>query len=163
MNTRDSGSTPWWRQFLGLDRDGVRKALAILCDQYLDAALDAARLQREAERMQYPQFRDKLSAIAAQRTSHADMLAKKIKELGGAVPAVPEAPRSEKNSWEYLLAELDEQQRDAAELLLQARQLGAEVPGVTTMLERILEDGKAQRDSIRDMLMKSDPQSLWPA
>jgi hypothetical protein len=31
------------------------------------------------------------------------------------------------------------------------------------MLERIQEDGKRHRKEIREMLMRSDPQALWPA
>ena len=86
--------------------------MEILNDQYIDAKRDAARLQQEAQRMQYPQFRDKLVAMAAQRTGHAEMLTNKIRLLGGNLPGVPDTPPTEKNSWEYLLTELDERQRD---------------------------------------------------
>jgi hypothetical protein len=37
------------------------------------------------------------------------------------------------------------------------------MPDVAAVLERILEDGNAQRASLREMLMKSDPRSIWPA
>jgi hypothetical protein len=68
----------WWRQFFGLGTEGTRRAVEILSDLYTDARRDAARLQKEARRMQYPQFRDTLSAMAAQRAGHDDTLAEKI-------------------------------------------------------------------------------------
>ncbi|HVO94612.1 MAG TPA: hypothetical protein VMT22_17315 [Terriglobales bacterium] len=163
MGTNTGGTLLWWRQFLGFGSDGVRKAVEILSDQYVDAARDAARLKQEAQRMQYPQFRDKLLAIAAQRANHADLLSKKLESLNGRVPRVAQVAPTDKNSWQYLLEELDEQQRDAAELSLEARELQPEMPEIARLLERILEDGKVQRAAIREMLMKSDPQSGYSA
>ena len=159
MSSNSGGANQWWRRFLGVDTDGPQKALEVLSEQYIDAQRDAARLKQEAQRMQYPQFRDKLAAMAAQRTEHAEMLANNIRLLGGSLPGVPDTLPTEKNSWEYLLTELDERQRDADELLMQARRFGAEMPDIAALLQRISEDGKTQRAAIRDMLMKSDPQS----
>ena len=159
MSNSGGRAKQWWRQFLGFGTNEPRKAIEVLSDQYIDAKRDAARLRQEARRMQYPQFCNKLAAMAAQRTEHAEMLANKIRLLGGNLPGVPDTPPTEKNSWEYLLAELDERQRDVDELLTQARQLRAEMPDIAALLQRIFEDGKTQRAAIRDMLMKSDPQS----
>ncbi len=38
-----------------------------------------------------------------------------------------------------------------------------ELPDIAEVLERIYEGGEKHRAEIRDMLMRSDPQSIWPA
>jgi hypothetical protein len=76
---------------------------------------------------------------------------------------VPPISAGTKNSWQYLLEDLTEQQRCSEELFEQALNIREEFPDIAEMIERIYQDGKRHRDAIRDMLMKSDPQSLWPA
>jgi rubrerythrin len=41
-----------------------------------------------------------------------------------------------------------------------AQSIREELPSVAKILDRINEDGKRHRSAIRDMLMRSDPQSL---
>jgi hypothetical protein len=65
-----------------------------------------------------------------------------------------------KNSWQYLLEDLTEEQRSAPELLEQAQTLREHFPDIAETLERVYRDGVKHRETIRDMLMKSDPQSL---
>jgi rubrerythrin len=38
-----------------------------------------------------------------------------------------------------------------------------ELPEIAEVLERIFEDNAKHRAEIRNMLMRSDPQSIWPA
>ena len=45
-------------------------------------------------------------------------------------------------------------------MIEQAQSLRAEFPAVAEILERIYADGMRHREQIREMLMKSDPQSL---
>jgi len=153
----------WWRRFLGLSPDGYRKAVEILRQRYVEEIQHLQRYTKHAERMQYPQFRGKLLRIAADEAKHAEWIAEKITLLGGKLPDVPEIPTAEKNSWQYLLADLDEEKHCSAELLEQINSMHEELPGVADVLERIYEDGKKHREEIRDMLIKSDPQSLWAA
>jgi hypothetical protein len=61
------------------------------------------------------------------------------------------------------LAELDEEKHCAAELMEQLQSIGAELHGVTEVLQRISPDAEKHREEIREMLMTSNPQSLWPA
>jgi rubrerythrin len=110
--------------------------------------------------MQYPQFRKKLLEIAADEAKHVEWLAEKIKLFGGRVPEVPAVTEPIKNSWQYLLEDLNEEQHCAAAFLDQAQALREEFPAVAEVLERIYQDGMNHRKAIRDMLMKSDPQSL---
>src|SRR5262245_14746402 len=69
---RNRSWSEWWRGFLGIGSDGYRKALEILCTRYLEENQHVARYRAQAEKLQYPQFRIKLSAIAADETKHVN-------------------------------------------------------------------------------------------
>ncbi|MBI2368079.1 MAG: hypothetical protein HYV01_24160 [Deltaproteobacteria bacterium] len=92
-----------------------------------------------------------------------EWIAEKIRTFGGKLPEVPEVAAEEKNSWQYLMADMEAERRCADELLDQIREIQPELPGVGEVLERIYEEGKKHRREIREMLMRSDPQALWPA
>jgi bacterioferritin (cytochrome b1) len=112
--------------------------------------------------MQYSQFRERLLGIAADEARHAEWLADKITLFGGKLPNVPDVPAAEMNSWQYLLADLDEEQHCSAELIEELETVRDELPDIAEVLERIYEDGEKHRAAIRDMLMRSDPQAIWP-
>jgi rubrerythrin len=131
----------------------------MLKHHYVKESQHIDRYREHAQRMRYPQFRDRLLAIAADEAEHVKWLAEQIRLLGGRVPDVPPLPVSEKNSWQYLLDDLNEEQQCAAELIVQAQSIRDDLPQVAAVLDRINEDGKRHRDLIRDMLMRSDPQS----
>jgi len=149
----------WWRQFFGLSPDGYREVLKILQDRYVDEMHHAQLYAQHAGKMQYPQFREKLLALAADEARHAEWLADKITLFGGKLPGVPEIAAAEHNSWQYLLADLDEEKHCSDELIEQMQTVRDELPDVAEMLERIYEDGEKHRAEIRDMLMRSDPQA----
>lgn len=150
----------WWREFLGFSADPYCHATEILSERYLEKSQHMARFTQHAERMQYPQFRKKLLEIAEDEKKHLESLAEKINTLGDRLPNVPPVTEGTKNSWQYLLEDLTEAQRSAPELLEQAQSLREQFPDIAEMLERIYRDGVKHREAIRDMLMKSDPQSL---
>ena len=158
--TVDKNWSEWWRQFLGLSSDGYQRALEIVTRRYIEESQHVARFTQQAARMQYPQFRAKLLAIAADEAKHVESLAEKIKLFGGRLPEVPPVQEPTKNSWQYLLEDLNEQQVCAAELLEEVQRVREELPTVADVLQRIYDDGVMHRDEIRKMLMKSDPQSL---
>ena len=149
----------WWRQFLGQSPNGYHEVLKILQDRYADEMRHAQLYAQHAGKMQYPQFRERLMAIAADEARHAEWLADKITLFGGKLPSVPETPAAEKNSWQYLLGDVDEEKHCSEELIEQMQTLRDEMPDVAEMLERIYEDGEKHRAEIRDMLMRSDPQA----
>jgi bacterioferritin (cytochrome b1) len=149
----------WWRQFLGLSPDGYRQVLKILQDRYVDEMHHVQRYTQHAGKMQYPQFRERLLAIAADEARHAEWLADKIKLFGGKLPNVAEGPAAGENSWQYLLADVDEEKHCSEDLIEQMQTVRDEMPEVAEMLERIYEDGEKHRAEIREMLMRSDPQS----
>jgi ferritin-like protein len=98
--------------------------------------------------------------IAAEKEKHVEWLADRIKALGGRLPDASPVTEPLKNSWQYLLEDLREHQIYAAGLLEEAQIVRSELPSVAAVLERIYQDGIKHRDAIREMLMKSDPQSL---
>lgn len=153
----------WWRQFLGVSAGGYDHVIKILCARYVEEMQHVQRYTEHAEHMQYPQFRDKLLRIAADEARHAEWLAEKITLFGGRIPNVPKQPPTTKNSWQYLLGDLEEERHCSDDLIEQMQTVRNELPEIAAMLERIYEDSERHRSEIRDMLMRSDPQSVWPA
>ncbi len=153
----------WWRKFLGCSPNGYHEVVKILQDRYVDEMRHVKRYTQHAQKMQYPQFRDRLMAIAADEARHAEWLAAKITLFGAELPKVPDVADSEKNSWQYLLADLDAEKQCGAELIAQMQTVRDELPDIADVLERIYEEGEKHRSEIREMLMRSDPQAIWPA
>jgi|SRR3990172_10263972 len=152
--------TNWWRRFLGLSPDGYHRAVEILCERYIDESCHVRRYLLHAQKMQYPQFREKMLRIAEEEERHVEWIAEKIKTFGGRLPEVPEITADEHNSWQRLIADLEEERLCAAEIEEHIREIKPVLPGVAEMLERIHEEGKRHRADIREMLMRSDPQAL---
>jgi bacterioferritin (cytochrome b1) len=150
----------WWRGFLGISHNARRETIQILQQQYREAIQRASHLTQHAENMPYRHFREKLLSIAADETKRSDQMAEKIRLLGGTLPAVPTTELTGGNGWRSLLADLQEQQRSAAELWEHLRRVPAEFPDISELLQRVYEDGKRHRSEILDMVMRSDPQAF---
>jgi rubrerythrin len=150
-------------RWLGFLEKGSDRALGILRRRYIDERRQAARLSQHAEKMRYPQFSEALRRIAAEESQHADCIAEKIAALGGQVPSVSEVPREEKNSWRYLLEDLEEERRCVAELEEELLAVEAGYPDVGELLRHIAEQEWQHRNEIRAMLMRSDPQASLSA
>jgi rubrerythrin len=157
-----SGFSEWRRRWFGSARDGYYTALGILRSRYADEKQHAARFVQHAQKMHYPQFRDALLRIAADESKHVDWIGKKLNELGESLPAPPTMPTVEKNSWQYLLDDLEEERRCAADLETDILRIESDYPDIVELLRRIDEEEGKHRDEIREMLMRSDPQALWP-
>jgi rubrerythrin len=132
----------------------------LLRERFLDESRHVTSFTQHAEKMQYPQFRERLLHIAEEEAKHRDRIAEKISTFGGQLPEMPEVTPSEKNSWQYLLADLEAERQCAAEIEEEIREIKPELPAVAEMLERIQEDGKRHRKEIREMLMKRSPGAL---
>jgi rubrerythrin len=158
-----NGWAAWWRRFLRGGDDARSSVLSILCHRYVMEKQNAVRYTEHAKRMQYPQFRDALARMAAEEENHADALAAKITSLGGRLPDVsPIYVGKEQNSWHYIKTDLEEEQRAADDLQAELAVVAAEFPDIAALLEGIARDGKRHRDQLRDMLVRSDPQSIGP-
>jgi bacterioferritin (cytochrome b1) len=155
--------TDWWRKFLGVSPNGYRDVIKILSSRYVEEMQNVQRYTAHAEQMQYPQFREKLLRIAADEARHAERLAEKITLFGGSIPNVPKEPATTRNSWQHLVGDLEEEKHSSDDLIVQMQSLRNELPDIAEMLERMYEDSEKHRSEIRDMLVRSDPQSIWPA
>jgi len=156
---RKKWTEPWLR-FLGLVPNGRQRSLNIVERWYAEEKQHVRRFTYHAQQMQYPQFRNKLLEIAADEQKHADWLGDKITLLRGKFPEVQEISLGGANSWQILLADLEEEKHCAAELLEQIRLTQAEFPDVGEVLQRIYDDEIKHRNEIQEMLLRSDPLAL---
>jgi rubrerythrin len=150
-----------WHQFFdALHPNHHQKLLEMLRDVYLEEAQDVTQFTQHAERMHYPQFRERLLRIAEGEQAYVAWLRDKIVALGGEVPTVSLPSRVAKNAWEALLRDLDEEKRSYA-ALLEAMNIAEEAyPEIAEGLQRIREEEQQHREEILDMLVKSDPSTL---
>lgn len=150
-----------WRCFLGTSPEGNGKAAVdILRRWYVEEMQQTARFKQHAQKMHYPQFRDKLLELATDKTERARWIAEKIVTLGGKLPEVPESRSADKNSWQYLLMDLEEENRCAEHLTEQIWSTESDHADITEFLQQIDQAEKKEREAIRGMLMRSDPFAL---
>jgi rubrerythrin len=143
-----------------LHPDYHQKLLEMLRDAYFKEARDVAQFTRDAERMYYPQFRERLRRIAAEEQAHVMWLRDKLLALGGEIPAVSVIPKVAKNAWEALHLGLEEEKRSCADLL-EAMHIAEHVdPAIAEGLQRIREGERQHCEKLLDMLVKSDPYTL---
>jgi hypothetical protein len=77
----------WQHFFDALHPDHHQQLLKMLRDAYLEEAQDVVQFTRHADRMHYPQFRERLLRIAAEEQAHLTWLRDKLLALGGEIPA----------------------------------------------------------------------------
>jgi rubrerythrin len=153
-----------WRHFLAaLHPDDRQKLVEILRDEYIEEAQDAGQFTRHAQRMAYPQFRERLLRIAVEEQTHVQWLRERILALGGILPEITATPEVGKNSWECLLMDVEEEKRCCGELLQRMHVAEHADPEIAAGLRRRREEEKRHREEIMDMLMKSDAYALPPA
>jgi len=150
----------WWRRFLASSPGGDQKAVDVLRQRYVEEMQAAGRFKQHAQKMQYPQFREKLLHIATDKSKHAEWIAEKIATLAGELPEVPGGRSMDENSWQYLLTDLEEENRSADHLPRQISSIESDHPDITAVLQRIYEEEKKYRGEIREMLMRSDSFAL---
>lgn len=150
-----------WQHFFDvLQPDYHQKLLEMLGDAYLKEARDVAQFTRDAERMYYPQFRERLLRIAAEEQAHVTWLRDELLALGGEIPAVSVIPKVAKNAWEALHLGLEEEKRSCADLL-EAMHIAKHVdPAIAEGIQRIREGERQHCEKLLDMLVKSDPSTL---
>jgi bacterioferritin (cytochrome b1) len=155
--TMSTDWSEWWRGIFARNSDHANQTVEILRQRYVEVVQRAALLKQHAEKMQYPQFRDRLVRIATEKSKHAGWIGEKIVALGGKLPEVQERLATGENSWQRLRADLDQEDRTAGRLLQQMWSIESEHPEVAELLQRIYPEEKKQRAEIVGMLMRSDP------
>lgn len=153
-----------WQQFFNaLLPDQHQRLLEILRQTYREEAEDVVQLTQHAERLRYPQFRERLLRIAEEERAHVTWLRDKLLALGGDIPDVSITPKDAKNTWEALLMDLEDEKRSYADLL-EAMHLAEPVdPELAEGLQRIREAERQHREEILEILVKSDPESFLQA
>ena len=150
----------WQHVFDVLHPDYHQKLLEMLRDAHLKEARDVAQFTRDAERMYYPQLRERLCRIAAEEQAHVMWLRDELLALGGEIPAVSVIPKVAKNAWEALNLGFEEEKRSCADLL-EAMHIAEHVdPAIAEGLQRIREGERQHCEKLLDMLVKSDPYTL---
>ena len=147
----------WWSRFLDLPDDSFRQAINILQQRYVEETQQRDRFIQHADKMHYPQFREKLLQISDEKTKYADRIAEAIVALGGKLPRVPELRSTDENSWQQLMIALDDENRSAGHLAEQLRGIESDIPDILKLLQQISEQQKQHRGEVREMLMRSDP------
>ncbi|HEV8712170.1 MAG TPA: ferritin-like domain-containing protein [Candidatus Binatia bacterium] len=152
-----------WQQFLdALIPNDRQKLLVWLSDEYQEEAQDVAQFTQHAERMYYPQFRERLRRIAAEEETHVQWLREQILALGGQPPAVARTPKAGQNTWQNLLLDFDEEKQSCATLLEGMRVATPVDAEIVAGLQRLREEEIRHHEEIRDMLMKSEPDAVPP-
>ena len=149
-------SSNWWCRFLGASSDKNGDAVTILSQRYGEEREGAARFKQHAQSMHYPQFRQTLLRFAAEKTTHAELLAEKISALSGKLPDGAAHRSTDENSWRNLLVDLEEENRIADHLPRQLWTIESRHPDIAELLKRINETEKKYQAQIRDMIMRSD-------
>jgi rubrerythrin len=143
----------WWRRWFGPSAKRYYKVLSILRSRYAGERRRAARSTQHAQKMEDPQFREALLRIAADESRHGDLIAEKINEIGGSLPSEPTISSTERNSWQYLLDDLEVERQCSAELEKVMLTIAPDYPEIVELLRRIDEEEHKHRDDIRKMLM----------
>ena len=66
----------------------------------------------------------------------------------------------DENSWQYLLTDIEEENRSGDHLPEQIWSIESDHPDITEVLQRIYDEEKKYRGEIREMLMRSDSFAL---
>jgi bacterioferritin (cytochrome b1) len=125
----------WWRRFLDLAPDESPNAVDFLRQRYVEEMQRIERFKQHAEKMRYPQYREKFLQMAKEKSKHAERIGEKIVALGGRLPDVAERRSTDKNSWQSLSMALDEENRSADRLPEQLRSIESEHPDIAKFLQ----------------------------
>ena len=149
-----------WRRFLSLDAEESPNAVDFLSQRYVEEMQRLERFKQHAEKMHYPQYREKFLQMATATSRHADRIGEKIAALGGRLPDIAEHGSTKENSWQSLSMALDEENRSADRLPEQLRSIESAHPDIVRFLQQISLEQENHRGEIREMLMRSDPFAL---
>jgi len=150
----------WWRRFLDLAPNESATAVDFLCQRYVEEMQRIERFKQYAQKMHYPQYREKFLEMAKEKRQHAERIGEKIVALGGILSDVAEGRSTDENSWQSLLMALEDENRSADRLPEQLRRIGLEHPDIAKFLQQISREQENHRNEIRKMLMRSDPFAL---
>ena len=150
----------WWRRFLDLAADESFNTVDFLRRRYVEEMQRIERFKQHAEKMHYPQYREKFLQMAREKSQHAERIGEKIIALAGRLPDVAESRSTDENSWQSLSMALEEENRSVDRLPEQLRSIESKHPDIAKFLRQISREQENHRGEIREMLMRSDPFAL---
>ncbi len=130
-----------------------RLLLEVLKERYQDELADAKVVEEAAKGVPYPELREVLLRIARREKRHAELLAERIKALGGTPPPPPEV--REGATWQELLEALESEKADRIRYIEEAYGLGD--PEIKRLFERIKEEEEQNYRELLEVLSKLDP------
>jgi hypothetical protein len=105
--------------------------------EYIEESQDVSQLTSHAERMYYPQFRERLLRIAAEEQNHVDWLSAQLRARWEPPPVVSYTPAVGKNGWECLKMDV-EGERHCCDHLLRVLRLAERLdPALAPGLQRM--------------------------
>lgn len=155
-----------WKRLTALfdGHDHAKKRLleALQRDYQEERALSQL-LEQESVRVPYSHLRKKLLDIASRERIHAELLAAKIRDLGGELPEQASQLREKRNQQTFtttmqLLDLLSEEKKEYIEYLQSAR-LAKEAgeKGLNNLLRQIAEEERRHRQELLDVITRLNP------
>ncbi len=138
---------------LGRLPESRKRLLEVLRAHYRDELADAQTAERAAEGLPYPELKAVLRRIAERERRHAELLAERIKALGGTLPPPPEGKAGA--TWDELLKALESEKADRVAYLEEAFGLGD--PETKKLFARIKAEEEANYKELLEVLAKLDP------
>ena len=137
-----------------------RQVVQLLRIAYVGEIQDAVQFAHHAQRMYYPQFRERLLRIVVEEQAHAQWLREQLHALDGDVSEPSFSPKMGKNSWECLRMDVEAEKRscnDLLQLLHVAERMNVELG---EEIRRLRQEEKHHHEEMLGMLMKSEPYAL---
>jgi hypothetical protein len=142
----------------GLFPDSRVVALHALENRYREENSEAEMVKELAAAMKYPQDQEKLLNIAERKYGHLEQLEMLLVHFGGTTPPLEVNDLHSKNTWEGLSNALDAESHDV-ESYHELRPLLQDDPNMVAVLETIIETERSNKNDLREVMGKLDPNS----
>lgn len=120
----------------------------------------AEQIQDHAEKAPYSYVAERLRTIATQERSLAELLKEEILRLGGWPRPSQFVPKPGKNHWERVTIDIEDQRNVEGRFIEYAALLMDEAPEVSDLLQRIVAQQAAHKQSLLDLVARADPQAF---
>jgi hypothetical protein len=142
----------------GLFPDARVVALQALEQRYREEASEAELVKQLAAAMKYPQDQAQLLTIAGRKHDHLGQLETLIAHFNGTIPPLEVVNLPEESTWEALSNALQAESHDV-ESYHELRPLLQDDPQMVALLETIIETERSNKNDLREVMGKLDPNS----
>jgi bacterioferritin (cytochrome b1) len=145
-----------WLQ--GLIPDPQGQARHALEQRYVEEASEAEMVKKLASAMKYPQDQAQLLTISERKEKHLGQLETLIAHFNGTIPPLEVVNPHKETTWEALSNALKAESHDV-ESYHELRPLLQDDPKMVTLLETIIETERSNKNDLREVMGKLDPNS----